>query len=389
MKIAILTHCSTKDNYGQLLQGFALQYFLKSRGHDAYLLQYLPKYNIPVQQNPKNKWFNWCKNLLNLKKYIQARTNAKYEQRIMQYNRQNNLMRNFDDFRHRNIRMSAMSYTSIQELRNNPPEADVYICGSDQVWHDSLENPNVAGWYLQFGDKGTKRISYAASIGREIYLNEVDIFKKYLSTFDALSLREKKALTFCRNIGFSHAKLVCDPTLLLPLNLYRKIAHTRKHSQNPFVFFYILNIRTKEELLWDSIEPIILTKKWEIKSVASSGYYPARNIIPENKNILATVEEWLQLIDNSSLVVSTSFHAIVFSIIFHKPFVSIPLRGNYSTANDRIYTLLENLGLEYRICNKKEDMENIINTPIDWILVDKKIKNMQQESIAFLRDAGL
>ena len=391
MKIAVLTHCNTKDNYGEVLQGFALQHYLRNRGHDAYIVRYKPTYQSYVKENSWVSLFSKLKYLLDIFGYLKARKNAALENKLITYNLYNNPQRKFDEFRAKYLKMSEEQYTSIEQLRADPPKADVYICGSDQVWHDSLSQINVAGWYLQFGDKRIKRISYAPSIGREIEIDEVELFKKYLSCLDALSLREKKVHKFCEDLGFKEAKIVCDPTLLLTADYYRNLFCVDADNVlvKPYVFFYTLNIQEKNEIFWASIKTVIDENKWDVKSVGSSGYYQAKNIIPGSINILATVEEWIQLISNSKLVVSTSFHAVVFSIILHKPFVSIPLKGRYAKANDRVENLLDDLGLTSRICKNPDDMKVIIKESIDWQVVDEKIESLRQNAINYLINAGL
>lgn len=377
------------DNYGQLLQGFALQHFLRGRGHDAYIVQYKPSYEVSIVQSTWIEKIKRIKNVFHPIKYIRARIEMENEARYKKNNKVNNKLRCFDDFRNRHIRMSNKIYTSISELRDNPPRADVYICGSDQVWHDTLVSANVAGWYLQFGEKCTKRISYAPSIGREITQAEELQFKQYLSTFDALSLRERAACDYCIELGFKNARWVCDPTFLLSAEYYKSICKIEEYVDNPYVFFYTLNIQKKDELLWENLKPIIEEKDWEIKSVGSSGYIPARNVVPGSENIYATIEQWLQLINNSSLVVSTSFHAIAFSVILHRPFVAIPLQGKHAKANERIVSLLDSLGIGSRFCRRGEDLKKIINTEINWDLVDKKLNELKKDSISFLVEAGL
>lgn len=390
MVVAVLTHCNTLDNYGEILQGFALQHFLKDRGHNAYIVRYRPSYHTPKKENLWVSFLCKLKYLLNLPSYLKARKRAISENELIKINAINNPSRRFDDFRAKYIKMGQHLYTSIDELRANPPQADIYICGSDQVWHDDLTQPNVAGWYLQFGKKSIKRLSYAPSIGRSIDSDEEILFRQYLSSFDALSLREKTAYEYCQDLGFKNVKLVCDPTLLLSAAYYKELFEdVVKKKRKPYVFFYTLNIQEKEEIMWESISPIINCKKWDVKSVGSSGYYQAKNIIPDTTNILATVEEWFRLIDGSEMVISTSYHAVVFSIILHKPFVSIPLVGRYEKANDRITNLLGELGLSSRICYDSNNLKSIIEDQIDWKPVDAKVEILKQNSITFLSENGL
>ena len=390
MKIAILTYWQSDDNYGQLLQCFALQHYLRKEGHDAYLVRYAPLNNNVIIQN------KWILRLKNIKKYINPYYIFLERKIIIQQNIQEfqlsrnnavvNKNRRFDEFRSKYLQQSELLYTNIEKLRSNPPDADIYICGSDQVWHDSIAFPNVAGWYLQFGNERTTRISYAASIGRNINTKEVNTFKMYLNSYNAISLREKSACDYCKSIGFNNSKTVCDPSFLLSANYYRDTFSIKEVASDPYVFFYTLNIRTKEEIFAEEILKEIDKLGWKIKTVSSSGYYTARNIIKEGDNFYSTIPEWLELISNSKLVITTSFHGTVFSILMHKPFISIPLKGHFAKANDRITNLLDILGLSYRIANNSEEITKIISSDIDWDDVDVRIKQYALTGKTFLKD---
>lgn len=385
MKIAILTYYESSDNYGQILQCFALQQYLLNLGHDAYLVKYSPKEEHPSKQK---RIFNILKKIINItyiKKYIASKRLQREELELKSRNEKLNSQREFELFRKKYIKSTDNIYHSIDELKNNPPDADIYVCGSDQVWRDSLKQDNVAGWYLQFGKKDVQRISYAASIGRNIAKDEEEIFIRYLSAFDAISLREKKARDYCKTIGFHNAELVCDPTILLTSDYYQKNLKTKAIlKEKPYVFFYILNIVSKDEFPWDVINQQIHNRGWEIKSVCSSGYYQARNIIPETDNILATVPEWIELIQNAEFIITSSFHGAVFSILFHKPFIVLPLKGDHADANDRIKSLLNELDLNSQLCFNGEDIIKAFDFSIDWDSVEDKIALLRQSGEKFI-----
>lgn len=385
MRIAILTYWSSSDNYGQLLQCYALQKYLHDKGHEAYLVRYKPT-NLPI----KKGLTLWDKlrgvKLRNLLPWVRKRLKAEaaYEDHLRKLNKIRNEQRKFDEFRATYLNVSEVVYHSIDELRANPPQADLYICGSDQVWHDSLLQPNVAGWYLQFGGSHVKRVSYAASIGREITLEENDIFKTYLSRFDAISLRELNACDYVRSIGFNRAVVVADPTILLPIGGFSELIPSVLSVSKPYIFFYTLNIKTSKEICWDEIYPIIKEENLDVKSVGSSGYYPARNIIPDCENIQATIPEWISLIKDAKHVVTTSFHGIVFCIKLHKPFIVIPLTNEYSKGNARLTSLLDFVGLSNRMYSQKSNIRGLLHTEISWDMVDCKMDELIQKGIEFL-----
>lgn len=385
MKIAILTYWSSSDNYGQLLQCYALQKYLQDNGHKAYLVRYQP-----VNPNIRSSPTIWEKlkgvKLKNLLPWVRKRLKAEatYEDYLRALNKKLNEQRKFNEFRDSYLSVSEVVYHSIEELRATSPQADMYICGSDQVWHDSLLQPNVAGWFLQFGGSNIKRISYAASIGRDITMEEIDIFKRYLSRFDAISLREYNACDYVRSIGFNKAVVVADPTILLPIDGFSEVVPSVLPVSKPYIFFYTLNIKTSKEICWDEICPIIREEDLDVKSVGSSGYYPARNIIPDCENIQATIPEWISLIKGAKYVVTTSFHGVVFCVKLHKPFIAVPLTNEYSKGNTRLTSLLDFIGLSHRIVSRKSNIRDLLHAEISWDSVDCKMDELRQKGVEFL-----
>lgn len=389
MRIGIITFWKSDDNYGQQMQMYALQYYLRSIGHDAYLIRY-----NPIQ---KMGFFSFLKR--GIKKILKSSAllvipslrlkikNEKKKQKLKEWNKRVNVKRDFLRFQDENVIMSDKIYHSYSELRKEPPVADAYITGSDQVWHDSLFLNKAAGYFLQFGPNNVKRIAYAASIGRKIKENEYAILKKWLSTFTAISVREESACLECKHVGRFDAITTIDPICLISPKHYKSMIQKPKETFAPYVFMYILNVDKTEDTGWLLVEEYIREKGWKVKTVASSGYEPACELIPNNKNILATIPQWLGLIEYSEGVVTTSFHGMMFSILLHKPFLVVLLPSKRAQANDRITNLLRRLDLSDRILNKNESMAWQMDTPIEWETVDKKISELRVEGRIFLERA--
>lgn len=387
MQIGVLTHSGTDDNYGQILQCFALQYYLKRLKHNVFLI----KYSSETERKPE--YLHLLRLVLNYffsiisKARREKRNEIKHYKHLYKLNIELNKRRGFKQFISSNIQLSKIHYFTYEELKKNPPKADAYIVGSDQVWNLKLSNPAAAAWYLQFGDKNILRISYAASIGRNIETNEIKKFYEYLSRFNAISVREKSALNLCHYIGLKQCKLVLDPTLLLTLHDYENFIKKQVSYNSPYLFLYYLNITSSEELNWPQLKHYIASENLILRSVASSGYYPAQNLIPGHENEYLTIPEWLTAIYHSKHVVSNSFHGIVFSIIMHKPFVAILLNNQYKGGNSRIVSLLESLNLTSRILNDSNSFKSIFETPINWEHVDKQLSEERNKSLNFINSA--
>ena len=383
MRIGIVTYWSSSDNYGQQLQCFALQKYLIGLGHDAYLIKYMPTSHIPL----------WRRIARSIKYRLLVSSEQKEKDRntklISEKNKLLNCRRGFKEFRDKYIKSTEIVYRNIKELRNNPPEADIYICGSDQVWNNSLSDPDTAGWFLDFGKPTVKRVSYAASIGRDIDSCEINRFTKYLKNFNAISVREQKAYALCHKLGFDKSIIAIDPTLLLNSSDYDLIeidTNGIKVAGKPYVFIYTLNIRTAEEIYWDDFHKIIAKDGLLIRSVSSSGYLPAQDLLPDIQNEQATIPEWLSLIKHSEYVITTSFHGVVFCLLYHKPFYAVLLQNEYSKGNDRIVSLLESLHLSNLIVSNRESLKQINFENIDWIDVDAMIALLRQKSTHFIDD---
>lgn len=386
MKIGVITFSDSSDNYGQLLQCYALQVYLRELGHTPYLIRYMTSKSPILERIRINLTFEKVVSLLS-----PAARRAKRELRALkQQNQVQNKARQFDAFRNQFLAMSDCTYYSIDELRENPPQADMYICGSDQVWGGLYELSNTAAWFLDFGCDKTKRISYAASIGsKPLTASDKRKLKRYLKRFDSISVRESTAQEVCINLGYTTTKLVLDPSLLVSPDMYRCLFDGATTAENaPYLFIYVLNVASKEELYWDAIQQYISDNELDVKVVYSSGNVPARELLlPTTTGLLATMPEWLSYICHANAVVTTSFHGVVLCIIMNRPFLALLLTNKYAAGNVRIIDLLEKLGLSERIYDTTLSFDAQMSRPICWEGVREKMIKLRLESQEFLNDA--
>ena len=379
MKIGIVTHWMAVDNYGGMLQSYALQRYLRNLGHDAYLIRFFidkkkqQSLSVRIKESLK-VWlirFNLFPNSIEIKKEQQNRKLwiAK---------------RKFDEFRSKYIALSPKVYNSIYELKNNPPEADIYITGSDQVWAGDLNNPNIWIFYLDFGDETAKRLSYAASFGFSYFPGkDEEKFKELLNSFDAISVREANGVDICKKFGFEVSRCV-DSTFLLKKEQYISIMSPRKHNET-YAFFYTVNVSTPGEIYWNVLRDYLSSHGIESVVTTGSGYYSAGEIFDNALYDYATVEEWISNIYYSKVVITSSFHGIAFSIILNKDFVYLPLKGTAGGGNNRIVDLLGLLGLEDRQAHSFEDVKTLLNKKIDYNSVDtQKYQQLIVQSNAYL-----
>lgn len=319
---AIVTIC-VYNNFGNILQRFALLRFLQNHGLDFDSFDMLdPALNDgPVNQN----FINFTD------KYI------------------NNV--EFNDF-------SKKSYKR-------------YIVGSDQVWrpeHLRDQKGGVGSFFLDFlGNKKVTRVSYAASFGFSNlseggYDNKlIENTKSMLNRFDAISVREDSAVGLIDEmIGRSaNSKVTIDPTLLLGRSEYDSLIETIEGDKDRAsdVFYFVFDKTPR----YDQVEGSIRRR-----------YSSFKDIWPDS------VEGWLMNIRDSKLVVAGSFHAVVFSIIFHTDFL---LLEDKDEPNVRVRSLLQALGIGTdRIITSNRDFKIETLSDIKWHEVDSALANLRKDS---------
>lgn len=362
MKIGIVTFHNA-PNTGAVLQAYALQSVLQSRGHEVEFINYRRPYQFSIRnfiaKSPKLA-FTKCKNEI--------------RQFLFQY----------DTSFVKALHVSAKTYTSYQALKNDKLDYDMVIAGSDQIWnfHNSLE----AYWLLDFVPQHIKKISYAASMG-QCRLNPelADDFKKSLSSFSAISLREKNGVDFVQRLFGSERKIyqTVDPTLLLTRENYHRIIE--EPTEKSRLCTYILSSMEKGHYtILEEVEKYMGCKAFNMRNPSTCVH------LSERQNKILTPYQWLGYIKNADFVVCSSFHTVVFSLIFHKPFILlVPDSAKAKGGNVRVNSLLEPLGLLHHCLydNEEGKVYELMQERIDWDNVDYKLQEMKNSSLAFLFEA--
>lgn len=345
MKIGIITFHRTA-NYGAILQAYALQEFLKGQGHDVYIIDYVP--NIIRQR---------IRNIL-LTKDIRT-----IPVRIQQYRKYIFLNR----FVNKKMKLTKR-YTSDDELQECPPDFELFISGSDQIWNKYFtfqgEGKPTFTYFLDFVPEGRKKISYATSLG----FCQTDgkynsLVKGWLEKYSAISVRESSAQYILQHMGVK-AILSPDPTLLLDVQDYDKMAF---RPEGRFVVSYILhdNQRRIHEIR-KKVEKIYAAKSLKIKCIS--------------------IERWIGYISAAECIVTNSYHGMIFSILFHRPFIIVPVEGEGDKMNDRIVTLLNICGLGDRMVSDCEQVSMALDRAIDWGKVDEKLCEYRNNGVKFLKE---
>ena len=384
-KIGIVTYWESYDNYGQQLQCWALQRYLISMGHSPFLIR-VRMFSLQSRKS----WLKYSiKSILRWIKKIFANIlidlgglqSAKISRILVAKLGKDWVYRRFEVFQRKFIK-STHIYNSYSELTQSPPAANVYIAGSDQIWNADLPYNIWKITFLQFGNSNIKRIAYAPSMSMSnMDVKQKELFAKYLQSFSALSAREEKTVKKCNEFGYS-CDLVLDPSLLLSRKYYDAIA--KSIHKNPYIFIYSINYETADEIPpIDELRIITNNPSCNVIVTTGGGYIKNDELLTvEAIYDYATIPEWLGNIRNAELIVTPSFHGIVFAIIFHRNFIFTPLQSRYAKGNDRVLDLLKHLEINGHIWGN----ENIVS-PIDWKRVDDLLDDMKKRSSIYLHDA--
>ncbi|MEG1007619.1 MAG: polysaccharide pyruvyl transferase family protein [Bacteroides sp.] len=323
MRIKTIT-CHDVYNYGAALQAYALQEYLISQGHDVEIIDYKPDYmsvHYKFWHVPQSSHYYSRAMKSNILRFMLCCYFA--PKRFSTYGRK----LKFDTFKKKYLRCTT-SYSSHQQLVIQPPVADVYVAGSDQIWNCALPNGKDPSYFLQFGEDRTKRISYAASFAISHIPDEFKSqMRKWLSRFDAISVREHTGLSVLESLDISGTEVV-DPVFLLSREQWIEFARRKRLIKNNYLLVYDLYMN--DERLHLEAEKLSIEFQLQIVSVDGNLKCPYAQ-----KNISdAGPQEFVNLIANAEYVITNSFHATAFSVIFNRPFAVFYKYPNISRIAD-------------------------------------------------------
>lgn len=370
MRIAIITQ-PLRTNYGGILQNYALHTVLKRMGHTT----------TTLQQNELKKpgYLRYC---ITLAKRLFMKICGKYKYPLL-YER--TYYRDFPVFTQhtlgfvrRHIKMEFLDYV---HPNLSPESFDAYVVGSDQVWRPLYNNIDFT--FLSFA-KGwnVKRCAYAVSFGTnkwEFSKEQTATCRELAGLFDEISVRETSGIELCSKYLDITAEQVLDPTLLLQRSDYEHLIEdfsTVKSKGDLLV--HILDKSTDKNKLVEIISQGNNLEPFEVNCEVDEHEVNE----PIEKRIQPPVEQWLRAFMDTKFVVTDSFHATVFSLIFNKPFI---VYINEARGAARFQSLLSIFGLDDRVVHKSEDLDMTTLFDIDFNEVNQKIEKLRKKSIDFLK----
>lgn len=354
MKIGILTY-HRSNNYGALLQGIALREVLARAGHDVTFIDYWPAYHRHMYALFSIPWMMSRKGFGGKKSYL--------KNCIQNYKYRKIRKTNFDVFIKKNIE------PYISSINDN---YDVIVHGSDQIWRKQPEiysyNPVYFGKHQI---KSKKKISYAASMG--VLPNKKadrEVVKNYLSNLDCISVRENDLREMVVDLGYPNVSLNLDPTLLLSQEYWVYNFELIKNSQQYAIYYKIQDSFDEAEL-----RQYAKAKGFQLKVIHNQ----ARCAESVEHITTASPLQFLQLIYGASMVFTSSFHGLAFSLIFHKPFYA-----SFTKNEGRAKSLLHQCKLDDHLLVPKSAIPS--TDSIDYSSVDFVLDKLRRESIADLKD---
>ena len=361
-------------NYGSLFQAYALQTIVKKLGHEPTWIQHCIQEDDSIEKKISS-YFSMIYRALRWPIRLFGRRKRK---KLSDSFRRDH-PRYFEEFIAQHLNVAKVCCKSLHDLEQLYKRVGCAIVGSDQMWISPAKQN-----FLSFIPEG-KRIAYAVSAPwegcgyawRRAAMEE-------LPKFASISVREKQGVELLHKLGMKDAVQCLDPVFLLEVDEWNELANQEgnKHEKGQYCLGYFLNGYKKEDVFLSSIEEYCEKKQLELVIVPNQGaecYLPAKYLETPSPSA------FLALFRDAACVVTNSFHAVVFSIIFRKRFVIVPQLRERRYQNTRFESLLDTLQIPRRVISNSEKLSERLDDEIDYDKVWDMINNNRELSISFLR----
>ena len=351
------------DNFGSSLQTYATCKMIEQTGGNVKVINYISPRLRFLNLLFKNQSGNFY-SLMQMPKRIALGVFVRKRKKI------------FNRFLHKYMQFTKY-YRDYNELEKNPPKADIYVTGSDQVWNSNYNQGVEKFFYLDFAPASAKRIAFSASIGmQDIPEDEKAETKALLQKYSAISVREDRAKELIEELGITPVKHVLDPTMLLDEDDWTPLMQKIDALEDvPYLLLYQLNKNSDMDRI---AQQIAEEKGLKIVKIELSFLHRNKKYF----NItFASPNQFLWLFSHASYVVTDSFHGTAFSINFNRQLsIVFPLRFS-----SRLASAAKMFGLENRIVDKG----GVVNAEqeIDYAPINEKLNQYRQEAKEFLRKA--
>jgi len=356
MKIGIVT-ITDLTNYGNRLQNYAIHYLLSKR------------FQCEVVSLASNKDKPYCNG--NYKAWLKERIAGLFccvptwaERRF------GNQITRWENFRKWNKLIPSKTFYECSMIPEEiEKEFDFFIAGSDQIWNFNFSAESFDDYFLKFAKKN-KRFALSASFGVDALPDKYkDLYYTSLQGFSGISVREEAGQTIIQELLGIDVPVLIDPTMMLTRDDWLAVSRKpRVDCSKPYVLKYYLGDEEESE----KIDVWAKENGYEVYELLNKD-------IPELYS--AGPGEFISLISNAALVCSDSFHCIVFSIIFSKPFLVYARQGSGNYMTSRLYTLLKKFGFENRWKHMVAPEDYL---KCDYSTVPERLKKEQQQFMEYL-----
>ncbi|MBE7087424.1 MAG: polysaccharide pyruvyl transferase family protein [Clostridiales bacterium] len=358
MKVNVITRHAI-SNYGSFLQSLATINIFKELGYDCKIIDYISKEEDNAKRAKAYAKIQY-KGFLKRTAYVTLKVFA-----------DSFSTKKFSKFRKKELNLTK-KFTTLQALQKED-FSDSYLCaGSDQLWGEVHVDGSIdPAYFLEFGSDKNKYFSFSSSFGRVDF--DQDFFKQlnvYLQKFSFITVREQSGVKLVNDNTDFTAQHVLDPTLMIGREFWQSYADC-KIKEKPYVLLYQLYyVKEIDDFCTE------LAKREGLNVIRISCNFMDKFRKGKNK-VLKPPKYVLSLFKNAKYVISNSFHATVFSLLFNKEFIDFMPRGGTSS---RITDLLSTVGLSERVSTGKEADFDIIKNPVDWQSVNSILSEKCLES---------
>lgn len=364
MKIGILTY-HRAENYGALLQAYALMTYLKSLGHEVSFVDYWPTYHSDYFS--LFSWQRFKKTSIKGKLLILIYATIWL---LPRYIRKKRLKK----FMHEKLGLPTSPLYTNRSCKTD--RYDVVFYGSDQIWRkQNLGGVSYDNWY--FGSENvvaTKKIVYAGSMGIiDTTVEDDEFIEEVMNNFNSISVREQDLKLYLQRLGIE-SSLVMDPVFLLSKEQWMNVMNKFVGEKGKYILFYNL-LNTPESKLF--AERLSKEKHLPIREINKKMTF---NHIGKRYLMTVSIEDFLLLINNAEYVVSNSFHGVAMSIIFKKQFYAVGMGGKAS----RVLSLLNSLDMK-ELYSATGD--NIPNYVVDYKIVADKLSCLRNYSYCYIKES--
>lgn len=361
------------DNYGTCLQAYAMTQIIENLGYSAKIIPYSRIMDTKKVNHTVIEYVQYVLKVYGIRNLCLRKTiqNA--------YDLRKSL---FENFRRSRLVYGDGEFTDFKELEKSEFTYDAYVCGSDMIWsHDRVDDLSV--YFLQFVKKG-KRIAFSPSFGSSTLRGYSELeLKKYISEMDFLSCREQSGIEIIKKFTDSNVVHTADPTLLLKPSDWNKVSKDICLGRKYILVYLFEGIPTWAK---NVVDDIAQNMNVDIIEIPMTIKQYANNIRKKIQPI--GPEEFVGVIKNAEFVITNSYHGLMFSLIFRKPFYVLE-RDNHSEwgrYEDRLLSALRHFHCEDRYLTEKEKTLINLKVTMDYTKIENSIEALVNTSTHYLEE---